>query len=285
MGWNLQPTRSSSKTAGCPTKIGSAGRRRLQDRNGGTRRRLAQHCGLLAVSGQAALDKALAYMKERKAFGKRLNEFPLQFRLSDIATELEAARTLLWRAASALDAKEPDETRLCAIAKRFVTDIGFHVANDALQMFGEYGYLADYGVEKIDRDLRVHQILEARMRSCGLSSPVTCWDGDESGIAVLANWLKTRMPSAWSEWRRFSGRRQSPRQNWRLVFDSASIAGFSFRIAGRGFAGHHVNPLDAGRRDIAERPGSPASQRPGGRLNRACVSRLRFRRSAIDAGG
>jgi len=77
-----------------------------------------------------------------------------------MATELEAARTLLWRAAAALDAKSPDATRLCAMAKRFATDAGFSVANDALQMFGGYGYLADCGVEKLVRDLRVHQILE-----------------------------------------------------------------------------------------------------------------------------
>jgi alkylation response protein AidB-like acyl-CoA dehydrogenase len=77
-----------------------------------------------------------------------------------MATELEAARTFLWRAASALDAKAPDATRLCAMAKRFVTDVGFEVANQALQLHGGYGYLSEYGLEKIVRDLRVHQILE-----------------------------------------------------------------------------------------------------------------------------
>ena len=100
-------------------------------------------------------------MAERKAFGKRLDEFQaLQFRLADMAIELEAARTFLWRAAAALDAKTPDATKLCAMAKRFGTDIGFQVANEALQLHGGYGYLADYGIEKIVRDLRVHQILE-----------------------------------------------------------------------------------------------------------------------------
>jgi alkylation response protein AidB-like acyl-CoA dehydrogenase len=109
----------------------------------------------------AALAKALAHMGERKAFGKRLDEFQaLQFRLADMAIELEAARSLLWRAAAALDAKRPDATRLCAMAKRFATDGGFTVANDALQLLGGYGYLSDYGIEKIVRDLRVHQILE-----------------------------------------------------------------------------------------------------------------------------
>jgi alkylation response protein AidB-like acyl-CoA dehydrogenase len=110
---------------------------------------------------QAALDKALAYMQERQAFGQRLADFQaLQFKIADMATELEAARSFLWRAAAALDRKDPAATRLCAMAKRFVTDAGFAVANDALQLHGGYGYLADYGIEKIVRDLRVHQILE-----------------------------------------------------------------------------------------------------------------------------
>ena len=78
----------------------------------------------------------------------------------DLASSAQAARTLLWRAAAALDAKAPDATKLCAMAKRFATDIGFDVADRALQMFGGYGYLADYGVEKLVRDLRVHRILE-----------------------------------------------------------------------------------------------------------------------------
>src|SRR5579871_1214582 len=111
--------------------------------------------------GQSALDKAIAYMRERKAFGRRIADFQaLQFRVADIATSLETARSMLWRAASALDEKSPEATRLCAMAKQIATDAGFNAANDALQMFGGYGYLADYGVEKIVRDLRVHQILE-----------------------------------------------------------------------------------------------------------------------------
>jgi alkylation response protein AidB-like acyl-CoA dehydrogenase len=110
---------------------------------------------------QAAIDKTLAYMKDRHAFGQSLDQFQaLQFRLADMATGLEAARTLLWRAACALDAKAPDASKLCAMAKRFVTDTGFDIANQALQLHGGYGYLAEYGVEKIVRDLRVHQILE-----------------------------------------------------------------------------------------------------------------------------
>ena len=116
-------------------------------------------CSLGAA--QAALDKALAYMGERQAFGRRLDEFQaLQFRLADMETELQAARVFLRQAASKLDARAPDATKFCAMAKRFVTDTAFKVANDALQLHGGYGYLADYGIEKIVRDLRVHQILE-----------------------------------------------------------------------------------------------------------------------------
>jgi len=100
-------------------------------------------------------------MADRRAFGRPLTEFQaLQFRLADMATELEAARTLLWRAAASLDAGDPQATQLCAMAKRFATDTGSKVANDALQLLGGYGYLAEYGMEKIVRDLRVHQILE-----------------------------------------------------------------------------------------------------------------------------
>jgi alkylation response protein AidB-like acyl-CoA dehydrogenase len=110
---------------------------------------------------QSAFEKAIAYMKDRKAFGKRLDEFQaLQFRLADMATTLEASRTFLWRATAALDAKEPNAIQLCAMAKRFVTDGCFEVANQALQLHGGYGYLSEYGIEKIVRDLRVHQILE-----------------------------------------------------------------------------------------------------------------------------
>lgn len=110
---------------------------------------------------RTALHKASAYLKEREAFGHPLAEFQaLQFRLADMSTELEVAQTFLWRAASALDAREANATVLCAMAKRFVTDAGFNIANQALQLFGGYGYITEYGIEKIVRDLRVHQILE-----------------------------------------------------------------------------------------------------------------------------
>jgi alkylation response protein AidB-like acyl-CoA dehydrogenase len=110
---------------------------------------------------QAALDKALAYAHERQAFGRTIDQFQaLQFKLADMETNLQASRVLLYSAASKLDRKAPDATKWSAMAKRFVTDACFDVANDALQIHGGYGYLHDYGVEKLVRDLRVHQILE-----------------------------------------------------------------------------------------------------------------------------
>ncbi|MEW9836059.1 acyl-CoA dehydrogenase family protein [Mesorhizobium marinum] len=110
---------------------------------------------------QAALDKALIYTAERKAFGQKINAFQAtQFKLADMETELQAARTFLYAAAAKLDGAAADAGKWSAMAKRFVTDTGFKVANDALQLFGGYGYLHDYGIEKLVRDLRVHQILE-----------------------------------------------------------------------------------------------------------------------------
>jgi alkylation response protein AidB-like acyl-CoA dehydrogenase len=163
MGWNAQPTRAVILDA---ARIPAANR--LGDEGNGFSIAMAGlDGGRLNISAcslggaQAALDRTLSYMGERKAFGQSLSDFQaLQFRLADMATELEVARTFLWRAASALDAKSADATKLCAMAKRFVTDIGFDVANQALQLHGGYGYLAEYGIEKIVRDLRVHQILE-----------------------------------------------------------------------------------------------------------------------------
>lgn len=100
-------------------------------------------------------------MHERHAFGNPLTGFQaLQFKIADMETELQAARTFLYQAAWKLDNKTADATKYCAMAKRLVTDTGFQVANEALQIHGGYGYLHDYGIEKIVRDLRVHQILE-----------------------------------------------------------------------------------------------------------------------------
>jgi alkylation response protein AidB-like acyl-CoA dehydrogenase len=110
---------------------------------------------------EQCLQIALGYMADRRAFGRRLDQFDaLRFRVADMATELQAARALLRQAAQALDAGHRDATMQVAMAKRFATDAGFLVANDALQLLGGYGYLADFGIEKIVRDLRVHQILE-----------------------------------------------------------------------------------------------------------------------------
>jgi alkylation response protein AidB-like acyl-CoA dehydrogenase len=163
MGWNAQPTRAvifEDCRVPAANRIGPEGigfKIAMAGLDGG---RL--NIGACSLGGaQAALDKSIAYTHERKAFGQKLDQFQaLQFKLADMATELEAARSLLWRAAAALDAKAPDATRLCAMAKRVATDTGFQVANEALQLHGGYGYLSDYGIEKIVRDLRVHQILE-----------------------------------------------------------------------------------------------------------------------------
>jgi alkylation response protein AidB-like acyl-CoA dehydrogenase len=108
-----------------------------------------------------ALDKAREYMFERKAFGKPLSEFQvLQFKIADMATNLEAARMMVYRAADALDRTDPQASMYSAMGKRFATDLGFEICNEALQIHGGYGYLRDYGIEKLVRDLRVHQILE-----------------------------------------------------------------------------------------------------------------------------
>ena len=163
MGWNAQPTRQvifENCRVPVANRLGPEGagfKIAMSGLDGG--RLNIGACSL--GGGQAALDKSLAYMASRMAFGQRLSDFQaLQFKLADMATDLECARTLLWRAAAALDAGTPDATRLCAMAKRTATDAGFAVANEALQLHGGYGYLADYGIEKIVRDLRVHQILE-----------------------------------------------------------------------------------------------------------------------------
>ncbi|TDK49876.1 acyl-CoA dehydrogenase family protein [Antarcticimicrobium luteum] len=116
-------------------------------------------CSLGAA--QTALNMTLNYMGERKAFGKSIDQFQaLQFRLADMEIELQAARTFLRQAAWKLDQGAPDATKFCAMAKKFVTEAGSKVVDQCLQLHGGYGYLADYGIEKLVRDLRVHQILE-----------------------------------------------------------------------------------------------------------------------------
>ena len=163
MGWNSQPTRQvifEDVRIPASRRVGAEGdgfRFAMAGLDGG-RLNIAA-CSLGGM--QDALDKALAYVKERKQFGQAIADFQAtQFTLADMETETQAARVMLYNAAQELDAKSPQATRWCAMAKRFVTDTGFKVANDALQLHGGYGYLADYGVERIVRDLRVHQILE-----------------------------------------------------------------------------------------------------------------------------
>jgi alkylation response protein AidB-like acyl-CoA dehydrogenase len=163
MGWNAQPTRQvifEDVRIPASRRIGAEGdgfKFAMSGLDGG-RLNIAA-CSLGGM--QEALDKALAYTRERKQFGHAIADFQAtQFKLADMETETQAARMMLYQAAQKLDARAPDATRWCAMAKRFVTDTGFKVANDALQLHGGYGYLSDYGVERIVRDLRVHQILE-----------------------------------------------------------------------------------------------------------------------------
>ena len=163
MGWNAQPTRAvifEDARVPAANRLGAEGtgfKIAMAGLDGGRLNIAACSLG----GAQSALDKTLAYMSNRRAFGRRLDEFQaLQFRLADMATQLEASRALLWQAAAALDRKDANASRLSAMAKRFVTDACFEVANQALQLHGGYGYLSEYGIEKIVRDLRVHQILE-----------------------------------------------------------------------------------------------------------------------------
>lgn len=163
MGWNAQPTRQvifDNVRVPIANRLGDEGSGfgiAMKGLNGGRVNMGACSLG----GGQTALDKSVAYLKEREAFGGPLiNQQSLLFQLADMETELVTARTLLWRAADALDRGAPDAVKLCAMAKRVATDAGFNVANSAIQLHGGYGYLSEYGLEKIARDLRVHQILE-----------------------------------------------------------------------------------------------------------------------------
>jgi alkylation response protein AidB-like acyl-CoA dehydrogenase len=163
MGWNAQPTRSvilDQCRVPVANRLGAEGQGFKIAMGGLDGGRL--NIGACSLGGaQSALDKATDYARQRKAFGRTIDSFQsLQFKLADMATDLEGARMMLYAAAAAYDRQDPDTTMRCAMAKRMATDVGFAVANDALQIHGGYGYLADYGVEKIVRDLRVHQILE-----------------------------------------------------------------------------------------------------------------------------
>ncbi len=163
MGWKSQPTAQimfDEVRVPVENRIGAEGdgfRFAMMGLDGGRINIAACSLG----GARLALETAKDYLGTRRQFGKPLSDFQaLQFRLADMATELEAARLMVRNAADALDRKDPHATRLCAMAKRFATDGGFEVANQALQLHGGYGYLRDYPLERIVRDLRVHQILE-----------------------------------------------------------------------------------------------------------------------------
>jgi alkylation response protein AidB-like acyl-CoA dehydrogenase len=163
MGWHAQPTRQVvvenlrvPRTA-ILGELGEGFRIAMTALNGGRLNIAACSLG----GADWALDKAISHLRDRTAFGAPLiNQQALQFELAAMATRLEAGRRLLYHAAAALDEGAPDAVKLCAMAKSFVTDASFTAANSALQMHGGYGYLAEYGIEKVVRDLRVHQILE-----------------------------------------------------------------------------------------------------------------------------
>jgi hypothetical protein len=163
MGWRSQPT---SQVLFDDCKI-SADNLLGEEGKGFTYAMAGLDGGRLNIAASAlggaqiALDQTLSYMGERKAFGKTLDQFQaLQFKLAELEIKLQSARIFLRQAAWKLDAKASDATKFCAMAKMYVTDAAFDVANSCLQLHGGYGYLADYGIEKIVRDLRVHQILE-----------------------------------------------------------------------------------------------------------------------------
>ena len=163
MGWKNQPTRLVSLTDVKVSKnnlIGEEGdgfKIAMQGLDGG-RINIAT-CSI--GTAQSALEEAQKYMNEREQFGKKISEFQaMQFKIADMVTELVAARTMTRLAASKVDSNDPEATIYSAMAKRFATDVGFKVCNEALQIFGGYGYIQEYPLERYVRDVRVHQILE-----------------------------------------------------------------------------------------------------------------------------
>ena len=163
MGWNAQPTRAISFTnvrVPVANRLGLEGQGfaiAMEGLDGG-RINIAT-CSI--GTAQQALQEATAYVGERKQFGSVISDFQAtQFKLADMLTELVAARQMVRLAASKLDAKDPQASTYCAMAKRFATDVGFNVCNDALQLYGGYGYIKEYPMERHVRDTRVHQILE-----------------------------------------------------------------------------------------------------------------------------
>ena len=163
MGWNSQPT-STVNFTDCrvpqSNRLGQEGegfRFAMMGLDGGRINIAACSLG----GARACLQTALKYVTERRAFGRPIADFQaLQFKLADMATELEAARLLVHRAAVALDRQDSDATLRCAMAKRYATDVCFRIVDEALQLHGGYGYIQDYGIERYLRDLRVHRILE-----------------------------------------------------------------------------------------------------------------------------
>jgi len=163
LGWNSQPTAQvilEDCRVPVANRIGAEGdgfRIAMAGLDGGRVNIAACSLG----GARACLEAALSHVQERRQFGRKLAEFQaLQFRLADMATELEASRLLVHRAATALDRKAPDATLRCAMAKRYATDAGFRIVDEALQLHGGYGYIKDYPIERYLRDLRVHRILE-----------------------------------------------------------------------------------------------------------------------------
>ena len=163
MGWRSQPTTQvqfDSCKVSSQNLLGEEGKGfayAMAGLDGGRINIAASALG----GAQAALNQTLNYMNERKAFGKKLSEFQaLQFKIAELEVKLQSSRVFLRQSAWKLDNKDADATKFCAMAKMYVTDAAFEVANSCLQLHGGYGYLTEYGIEKIVRDLRVHQILE-----------------------------------------------------------------------------------------------------------------------------
>jgi len=163
MGWNSQPTAAvifDDVRIPVSNRVGEEGegfKIAMAGLDGG--RLNIGACSIGAA--RACLDRTIEYVKDRKQFGKAIADFQnTQFKLADMRTELEAARLMIRNAAAKVDAQDPEKTTFCAMAKRFATDVGFQVCNDAMQLHGGYGYLRDHPIERYLRDTRVHQILE-----------------------------------------------------------------------------------------------------------------------------
>jgi alkylation response protein AidB-like acyl-CoA dehydrogenase len=177
MGWRSQPTRQVQFDA-CkvPPETSGRGRPRVSLRHGGAGRRAAEHRGLFAGRGAGGAGGDAGLHGRAQGLRQSIDQFQaLQFRLADMEIDLQAARIFLRQAAWKLDTGAPDATKACAMAKKLVTEMGSRVADQCLQLHGGYGYLADYGIEKIVRDLRVHQILEGTNEIMRLIVARICW--------------------------------------------------------------------------------------------------------------